>query len=156
MKYWLMKSEPTTYSIDDFARDKKTLWECIRNYQARNFMTKEMSLGDQFLFYHSSCEVPGAMGIGKVSGKAVPDPTAFDKKSEYFEPKATKENPIWECVEVQFVKKFGKEVALSTIRDEPKLKKMMLLKRGVRLSIQPVTKYEFELIFKLGDKRKFI
>ncbi len=152
MKYWLMKSEPTTYSIEDFARDKKTLWECVRNYQARNFMTKEMSVGDQFLFYHSSCEVPGAMGIGKISGAAAPDPTAFDKKSEYFEPKATKEKPIWECVQVQFVKKFGKEVPLSDIRSEPKLKKMALLKPGTRLSIQPVTKEEFELICKLGEK----
>lgn len=152
MKYWLMKSEPTTYSIENFARDKKTLWECVRNYQARNFMTKEMSVGDQFLFYHSSCDVPGAMGIGKISGAAVPDPTAFDKKSEYFEPKATKEKPIWECVPVQFVKKFGKEVPLSVIRSEPKLKKMALLKPGTRLSIQPVTKEEFELICKLGEK----
>lgn len=152
MKYWLMKSEPTTYSIDDFSKNKKTLWEGVRNYQARNFMTKEMSVGDQFLFYHSSCDIPGAMGIGKISKSAVADPTAFDKKSEYFEPKATREKPIWECVEVEFVKKFSNEVPLTLIRSEPKLKKMALLKPGTRLSIQPVTKDEFEVICKLGAK----
>lgn len=150
MKYWLMKSEPTVYSIDDLAQDKKSLWEGVRNYQARNFMTKEMSVGDQFLFYHSSCDVPGAMGIGKISRSAAADPSAFDKKSEYFDPKATREKPIWECVEVEYVKKFGKEVPLSTIRAEPKLKKMVLLEKGSRLSIQPVTKEEFEFIKKLG------
>ncbi len=152
MKFWLLKSEPTTYSIDDFNRDGKTLWEGVRNYQARNFMTKEMSVGDKFLFYHSSCEVPAAMGVGKISGAAVADPTAFDKKSDYFEPKATTEKPIWECVEVEFVKKFGKEVALSSIRSEPKLRKMVLLQKGSRLSIQPLTKDEFETICKLGDQ----
>src|SRR5690606_27389126 len=104
--YWLMKSEPEVFSISDLERDGRTLWEGVRNYQARNFMMNDMKVGDEVLFYHSNAEPPGVAGIAQVSSAAVPDPTAFDKKSEYFEPKATKENPRWFCVEVKFVKKF--------------------------------------------------
>lgn len=152
-RYWLMKSEPSVYSIDDFAQSGKTLWEGVRNYQARNFMIKDMSVGDEFLFYHSSCDVPGVVGIGKISGGAKPDPTAFDKKSEYFEPKATRENPIWQCVEVSFVKKLLTTVPLEAIRKTPELKKMVLLQKGSRLSIQPVSPEEFSHICKLGEKK---
>lgn len=151
-KYWLMKSEPDVFSIDDLKKDKTTLWEGVRNYQARNFMTKEMELGDEVLFYHSNAKPPGVAGLAVVSKKAQADPTAFDKKSEYFEPKATPERPIWECVEVKFVEKFKNYLSLDDLREVPSLKDMLLLKRGTRLSIQPVTKKEFDVICKLGKK----
>ena len=149
--FWLMKSEPSVYSIDDLARDKKTLWECVRNYRARNYMMKEMKVGDEFIFYHSNAEPPCAAGIGTISSEAQPDPTALNKKSEYYEPKATKENPIWFCVEVKFKEKFARPIPLSEIRENKKLAKMPLLKNGNRLSIQPVGKEEFALIKKLGS-----
>src|SRR4051812_16465245 len=136
-RYWLMKSEPDVFSIDDLARDKRSLWEGVRNYQARNFMN-EMSVGDEIIFYHSSAEPPCAAGIARVSGKAVPDPTQFDKKSEYFEKRATKEKPVWFCVEVEFVKAFKHPVGLNQIREEKSLSTLALLQRGQRLSVQPV------------------
>lgn len=150
MNYWLMKSEPSTYSIDDFAKDKKTLWTGVRNYQARNFMMNDMKAGDLFLFYHSNAEPPCAAGIGKIVRAGVVDPTALDKKSEYYEPKATKEKPIWHCAEVGFVEKFKTPVPLSELRDESRLKNMVLLKKGSRLSVQPVTAAEFEIICKMA------
>lgn len=151
-KYWLMKSEPESYSIDQFQKDKKTLWEGVRNYQARNFMTQEMSVGDEILFYHSNATPPCIVGLGKVSKPAVADPSAFDKKSDYFEPKATPERPIWECVEVEFVEKFKTPLTLAEVRELPPLSKMILIKKGSRLSIQPVSKTEFDFILKTCRK----
>lgn len=151
-KFWLMKSEPDVFSIDDLKRDKTTLWEGVRNYQARNFMIKEMTVGDLVLFYHSNAKPPGVAGIAVVSRGAEADPSAFDKKSEYYEPKATPERPIWECVEVKFVEKFKNYLSLDQLREVAALKDMLLLKRGTRLSIQPVSKKEFEVICKLGKK----
>lgn len=151
MKYWLMKSEPSVFSIDDLARVKESTWDGVRNYQARNFMTKEMQKGDAVLFYHSSCEIPGVAGLATVSSEAVPDPSAQDKRSEYFEPKATPDNPIWFCVKIKFAKKFTNVVPLEKIKTQKSLSKMLLLKRGQRLSIQPVTKAEFETIRKMGE-----
>lgn len=147
---WLMKSEPETYSIDDLKKDGKTLWTGVRNYQARNFMMKEMKVGDGVLFYHSSAEPPGVAGLAKVSKASVPDPSQFDKKSPGFDPKATKEKPIWFCVEVEFVKTFKTFLPLQEIRDESKLKELPLLQKGQRLSVQPVGKAEFDLIKKMG------
>ncbi len=151
-KYWLMKSEPGVYSIDDLKKEKKTWWECIRNYQARNFMIKDMKVGDEVLFYHSSADPAGVAGQARVSAPAAADKTAQDKKSEYYDPKATKENPIWQCVQVEFVTKFKNFVPIEQIRKTKGLEKMLLLKRGQRLSIQPITAEEFAIISKLGQK----
>lgn len=150
-KYWLMKSEPDSYSIDQLKKDQKTWWEGVRNYQARNFMMQQMQKGDQVLFYHSSCEPPGIAGLATVSHLAEPDATQFDKKSDFFEPKATKEKPMWFCVQVQFDKKFNSLLNLSALRAEKKLQKMALLQKGQRLSVQPVTEQEFHHILKMAE-----
>ena len=143
--FWLMKTEPSVYSIDDLQRDKTTLWEGVRNYQARNFMT-EMQAGDEVLIYHSSAEPPGVAGIATVVGKAKPDPSQFNKKSEYYDPKATPEKPIWFCPEVRFVSKFSTFVSLDSLRTTKGLEDLLVLKRGQRLSIQPVKESHFNKI----------
>jgi len=150
MKYWLMKSEPDVYSIDTLAKDKTTWWEGVRNYQARNFMMKEMAEGDLVLFYHSNAEPPGVAGIARVSAAAQPDKAQFDKKSEYYDAKATKEKPQWFCVQVEYVKKFNELVSLNQLREEKALADMLVLKKGQRLSVQPVDKKHFETLAKLG------
>lgn len=147
-----MKSEPDVFSFDDLKkRPKKTEpWNGVRNYQARNFMRDEMSVGDQILFYHSSCEVPGVAGIAKVGSKPYPDSTQFDPKSEYYDPKATQENPRWFLVDVSFEMDLDHHVALEELKKHKKLEEMKLLQRGNRLSILPVTREEFDYIKKLG------
>ena len=150
MSYWLMKSEPETYGIDHLKKDGTTWWECVRNYQARNFMMNEMKPGDQVLFYHSNAEPPGIAGLATVSKTAEPDKTQFDKKSEYFDPKASKDKPIWYCVEIKFKEKFNRLISLENIRAEKSLKDMLVIKRGQRLSIQPVTEKDFHTICKLA------
>lgn len=150
MKYWLMKSEPDVYSIDTLKKDGTTWWEGVRNYQARNFMSKEMSVGDLVLFYHSNAEPPGVAGIAKVLKAAAADKTQFDKKSEYFDAKATKEKPNWFCVEVEFVAKFKNLVSLSDLRENEKLADMVVLQKGSRLSVQPVDKKHFDIVKKMG------
>src|SRR4030095_7002551 len=152
-QYCLIKSEPTAYSIDDLKRDKSTLWEGIRNYQARNFMMKGMKVGDEALFYHSSAEPPGAVGIAEVSGPAEPDPTQFDANDSHYDPKSTPENPNWYCVRVKFKEKFARLVSLSELREQKDLQNMVLLRKGSRLSIQPVTEKEFRLVSKLGSNK---
>jgi predicted RNA-binding protein with PUA-like domain len=149
---WLMKSEPDVYSIETLKKNKTTLWEGVRNYQARNYMMNDMKVGDPVLFYHSSCEVPGVVGIATISKIATPDPTQFDKKSEYYDPKATPAKPIWFCTEVAFVTDFQKVVSLEQIKADKKLAQMMVLQKGSRLSIQPVAPKDFEHINKLGLK----
>lgn len=151
-RHWLMKSEPNVYSIADLKRDKKSLWEGVRNYQARNFMMNDMKPGDEVLFYHSSAEPPGVAGIATVSRTAVPDPTQFDPKSEYHDAKATREKPIWFCVEVRFESQFAALVPLNTLRKRKELEKMPLLQKGQRLSVQPVAEKEFEIVRKLATK----
>lgn len=146
-----MKSEPSVFSIDDLKRDGRTLWEGVRNYQARNFMMNDMSVGDEVLFYHSNAEPPGVAGVAVVSQAAVADPTALDKKSEYFEPRATKEKPVWFCVEVKFVKKFRTVLALEELRKNKKLAKMVLLQKGSRLSVQPVAPAEFKEVLGMAE-----
>ena len=148
---WLMKSEPESFSIDALAAKKESLWDGVRNYQARNFMMNDMKPGDLVLFYHSSSEPPGVAGIAEVSGAAEPDPTQFDKKSEYYDPKASRAKPIWYCVKLRFKRKFKQLVTLAEIRAEPRLKDMALLRKGQRLSIQPVAKNEFALIAGRGS-----
>lgn len=152
MRYWLMKSEPDVFSIDDLKARAKAgePWDGIRNYQARNFMRDDMKVGDLALFYHSNCEVPGVVGVMKVIGEAEPDPAAWDKKSDYFDPKASAENPRWVRVQVQFVEKFAQVVSLSAMKEEKPLEGMQALQRGNRLSITPVEKKQFDHIVKLG------
>jgi predicted RNA-binding protein with PUA-like domain len=153
MKYWLMKSEPDVFSFNDLkSRPNKTEpWNGVRNYQARNFMRDEMSKGDLVLFYHSSCEIPGVAGVAQICSDTYPDSTQFDKKSEYFDSKATIENPRWFLRDVCFYKDLKQLVSLEEIRKHSKLKEMRLLQKGNRLSILPVTKEEFEFIVKLGN-----
>ncbi len=143
-----MKSEPEVYSIDNLQRDKTTLWEGVRNYQARNFMLRDMQLGDQVLFYHSNATPPGIAGLAEVCGLAEPDPTQFDAKSEYHDPKSTRENPRWHCVRLRFRQKFPELISLEQLRGAQALKEMLVLKKGQRLSVQPVTAKEFQYIVK--------
>lgn len=144
MRYWLMKSEPDEFSIDDLAAapDQTTWWTGVRNYQARNFMRDDMRVGDLAFFYYSSTAKPGIVGIMEVSHEAVPDQTQFDLSSDYFDPKATLEKPRWFHVAVTFKEKFSL-IALSDLRAQEKLAAMLLLKRGNRLSITPVAKEEW-------------
>lgn len=150
MKYWLLKTEPDVFSIDDLRRVKKEDWTGVRNFQARNFMRDSMRVGDICFFYHSSCEVPGIAGLCKVSKVNVVDKLQFDQKSEYFDPKSKTENPTWICVEVEFVKKFEKVISLTEIKELAKREKgllnMRLLQPGSRLSVQPVSPNEYKCI----------
>lgn len=148
MTHFLIKSEPSSYSIDDLKKDKKTPWTGIRNYAARNIMRDQMKIGDTVLFYHSSCEPPHIAGLAKVASEPYPDHLQFDKKSDYYDPKSTKEKPIWMLVDIAFVKKAGKMLTLEEIKKDPKLKEMVLIKRS-RLSVQPVTEEEFKIIEKM-------
>lgn len=150
MKFWLFKSEPEAYSIDDLQKDKKTFWDGVRNYQARNFLRDEIKKGDMVLFYHSNCEPTGVFGICEVVKDGYPDRTAFDPESNHFDPKSKPENPAWFMVDIKFVKKFSKPVTLDEIKVDSELQNMKLLQRGNRLSIQPVTKEEFNVIITSG------
>jgi predicted RNA-binding protein with PUA-like domain len=151
-KIWLMKSEPDVYSIDQLKKDGTTWWTGVRNYQARNFMMNEMKVGDWVLFYHSNAEPPGVAGLAQVSQAAKADPEQFEKKSDYFDPKASLAKPIWFCVQVKFKEKFKHFVSLDEVKVEKSLKDMLVLKRGQRLSIQPVTLAEFEVLKKMGAR----
>jgi len=151
-QYWLIKSEPSAYSIDDLKRDKSTLWEGIRNYQARNFMMNDMKIGDQALFYHSNADPPAAVGVAEVSGLAEPDPTQFDSSDCHYDPKAAPSKPIWYCVRVKFKQKFARELPLAELRTHKDLQKMVLLQKGSRLSVQPVTEKEFKIVCELGSR----
>lgn len=150
-KYWLIKSEGTCYSIDDLRRDKKTAWTGIRNYQARNFMAKDMSLGDLLLFYHSNADPSAVVGIAKVVSASHLDLTALDPKDEHYDPKSTKEKPIWECIDVAFISKFKRPVSLHEIKFNPKLEGIPLAERGSRLSIMPISEKHFEEICRMGE-----
>ena len=147
MRYWLIKSEPDAYGIDQMARDKTTSWGGVRNYQARNFMRDQMKPGDKAFFYHSNCEEPGIVGIVEVSSSAHPDDTQWDKKSDYYDATSKKEEPRWVCVDFRFVKKTPL-VSLADLRKEKKLAKMRLLQPGNRLSITPVDPAEWDHITK--------
>jgi predicted RNA-binding protein with PUA-like domain len=151
MAYWLIKSEPTCYSIDDLKRDKKTTWSGVRNYQARNFM-QAMKKGDEALFYHSSADVIGAVGVTRVVAEAYADKTALDKKDDHYDPKATPEKPIWANVDFAFVQKVKTPVTLSQIKFDPALAGIMVAERGSRLSVQPVSEKHFKRIMELGKK----
>lgn len=150
MRHWLVKTEPDVYSIDDLKRDGSTCWDSVRNYQARNFMRDGMKVGDLVLIYHSNADPMGVAGIARVSRAAYADHTALDRKSEYHDPKATKENPIWMMVDVAFVEKFPRVVTLAELKSEKKLTGMPLLQRGQRLSVQPVEAKHFEIVRKMA------
>jgi predicted RNA-binding protein with PUA-like domain len=147
MRYWLMKSEPSEFSIDDLVRDGSVPWFGVRNYQARNFMRDQMRVGDGVLFYHSSCAEPGIAGLAEVGKLAYPDTTQFDPAGKYFDPKATPDNPRWYNVDVRLVKK-TRLMPLSEIRGYAELANMRLLQRGNRLSITPVDPDEWFFILK--------
>lgn len=146
---WLMKSEPNTFGIEHLAKVGTEPWTGVRGYQARNYMRDDMRIGDTVLFYHSSCKVPGIYGLAQVASAPYPDPTQFDKKSEYVDIKATKEKPIWYLVDVSCVKTLERPLTLSKIRANDSLSTMMILEPGSRLSITPVTAKEYSVIEKL-------
>src|SRR5258706_2154114 len=153
MKYWLMKCEPGAYAIDDLARDKKTSWEGVRNYQARNFMRDEMKKGDKVLFYASNADPSGVTGIAEIVREAYPDQFATKKGHKYYDEKATPDNPIWYMVDIGFVETFPHIIPLDTLKEAPGLENMVVTKKGSRLSIQPVTKSQFDIVSKLGRRK---
>ena len=152
MKHWLMKSEPESFGIDDLARVKREPWTGVRNFQARNHM-RAMSVGDPVLFHHSSVDPPGVAGLARVSKVGVVDETQFDPRSKYFDPTASRDEPRWDCVEVEFVEKLPSFVPLELMRATGALADMLLLRRGMRLSVQPVTPDEYKTIVKLGHAK---
>jgi predicted RNA-binding protein with PUA-like domain len=147
---WLVKTEPETYSIDDLKRERRTRWDGVRNYQARNTMRDLMKVGDEVLVYHSNAEPPGIVGLARVSAPAVPDRTALDSASPYHDPRATEKDPVWLAIELAFVERFPRLLSLEEIRSTPALRSMPLLARGQRLSVQPVAEAEFETILRLA------
>ena len=148
MNYWLVKSEPDAFGIDDLAarKGRREHWDGVRNYQARNFIRDDMKKGDQVLFYHSSCPEPGVVGLAKVVKEAYPDSTAFDPESKYFDPKSNPDQPRWFMVDIQLVRKFQRAVSLAELKQHPQLEGMRLLARGNRLSVMPVEKDHFEVV----------
>ena len=150
MQYWLLKSEPSEFSIDDLKRVGEQVWDGVRNYQVRNSFRDVIKAGDKALFYHSSCEAVGVVGEMEIASPAEVDPTQFDKKSKYFDAKSTKEAPRWLGPKVRFVSKFNRLVPLSEIRNDERFKDMTLLKRGNRLSAFLITKAEYQALVKLG------
>ena len=154
MRFWLMKSEPDEFSIDDLAaaKNRTTAWFGVRNYQARNYMRDGMALGDRAFFYHSSCPEPGIAGIVEVSRLAYPDASQFDPNGDYYDPKSTRENPRWLNVDVKLVKK-TRLVPLVELRETRGLEDMVILKRGNRLSITPVTPQEWKIVEKLAARK---
>jgi predicted RNA-binding protein with PUA-like domain len=145
MRYWLMKTEPDEFSIDDLSKKKVEPWTGVRNYQARNFM-REMKPGDGVLFYHSSCEIPGVAGIAEVAADAYPDPTQFDRKSDYYDAASKREEPRWSLVDVKFKRKLKRLIPLAELKDRRELDGFALLARGNRLSVLPVTKAQWDFI----------
>ena len=152
-KYWLMKTEPDVFSIRDLKGrpGKKEHWDGVRNYLARNHMRDGMTVGDQVLFYHSSCAPAGVAGVAEIAKAAYPDPSALDPKSRYFDAKATPVKNPWVMVDVKFVKEFPRLVTLEEMKSAPGLESMMVIKRGMRLSIQPVDPEEFAIVLKLAE-----
>jgi predicted RNA-binding protein with PUA-like domain len=152
-RYWLMKCEPEAYSIDNLERDGTASWEGVRNFQARNFMRDDMKLGDGVLFYASNAEPSGVTGIAEISRESYPDAFAFKKGHKYYDEKSDPDNPTWYMVDIRFVEKFPEIIALATLKETPGLEKMVVTQKGSRLSVQPVTKEEFEIVRKLGRRK---
>jgi predicted RNA-binding protein with PUA-like domain len=145
-RYWLMKSEPETYSIADLKRDGKTCWDGVRNYQARNLMRDEMRVGDGVLFYHSREKPMGVYGIAEIVREAYPDDSAFDPQDKHYDPKSDPANPTWMMVDIGYVGTLETPVTLDMLKQTPGLEKMMVTQRGSRLSVQPVTKKEWDIV----------
>ena len=153
-KYWLFKSEPTAYSFSDLMgeADRTAEWDGVRNYQVRNLMRDEMKVGDGVLFYHSSTTPMAVVGTARIMKEAYPDPTAWDPGDKHFDPKSKPDNPAWLMVDIQAEREFSRPITLQEIKDHPKLQKMMVARRGMRLSIQPVAKDEWDEILNLGGQ----
>lgn len=151
--YWLMKSEPDVYSIDDLARERVGTWEGVRNYQARNHM-RAMREGDLALFYHSSTTPPGVVGLMRVHREAYPDPTQFDSKSPYYDEKSARDEPRWDRVDVEFVEKLPRMVTLDELKANPAYAEMLVIRRGMRLSVQPVAAAHFKAIVASAKKKR--
>jgi len=149
MRYWLFKSEPDGYSFERLRAEGTTEWSGVRNFQARNNMM-EMKVGDRGFFYHSSCAVPAAVGIVEVVAEAHPDATAFEKGGDYYDPRSTPTKPMWQCVTVRYVEPLAHEVPLARMREDPRLVGMPLLKKGQRLSVQPLTPDEWKIVLELS------
>ena len=149
--YWLMKSEPSAFSIEDLARapGRTTSWDGVRNYQSRNYL-RQMKVGDRVLFYHSIAEPPAVVGIAEVVRDAYPDHTAFDQKDKHFDPKSNPAKPTWDMVDIKLVRVFPAAIPLDRLRQEPGLKRMELLRKGSRLSVQPVRPEEWKIVLKLA------
>jgi predicted RNA-binding protein with PUA-like domain len=148
-----MKSEPGVYGIEDLERDGRTGWEGVRNYQARNLLRDDVKKGDRVLFYHSNAEPTGVAGLAEVARDAYPDPLAFDPEHEYFDPKSDEASPTWYAVEIAFVERFARVVPLAELKGTPGLEKMMVTQRGSRLSVQPVSRDEYETVMRLARKK---
>ena len=149
MQYWLMKSEPETYSIDALKEFKTDHWDGIRNYQVRNFFRDQMKVGDKAFFYHSNCKEPGIVGMMEIASKAYPDHTAFDSKEKYFDAKSDPENPRWLMLDVKYIRHTKRNITLSELREHESIKDMRLLQKGNRLSVIPLTKNEWDYILGL-------
>ncbi|MFT4176512.1 MAG: EVE domain-containing protein [Luteolibacter sp.] len=150
MKHWLIKSEPDVFSIDDLAKVRREPWSGVRNYQARNYMWKEMKPGDPALFYHSNAKPPGIAGLARVVGEPYPDPTQFDPKSEYFDEKSKPENPRWWLVDFEHIATFPELIPLETLKADPVLTEMVVCQKGTRLSITPVEAAHYKRVCKLA------
>lgn len=147
-----MKTEPSVYSLEDLRTERRTIWDGVRNYQARNMLRDDIKLGDRILFYHSNARPPGIAGLAVVSKESFPDPTAFDPQSKYYDAQTSVYQPRWYSVEIEFVSMFNQFVDLATLKKTKGLENMLLTKRGTRLSVQPCTTKEYQIIVALGDR----
>lgn len=153
-RYWLMKVEPEAYSINDFEKDGETAWEGVRNYQARNTLRDDVKVGDGVLFYQSNADPTGVAGVAEVSKSGYPDHNAWNKKHNYYDPKSDPDNPTWYMVDIRFKESFPAVVSLAELKEAKGLEDMMVTKRGMRLSVQPVKPAEFKTVLKLGRAKK--
>ena len=153
-RYWLMKCEPDAYTIDDLKRDKTTAWEGVRNFQARNFMRDQMQVGDKVLFYASNAEPSGVTGLARIARAGYPDEYSWKKGHHYYDPGSSKEKPLWYMVDIEFEERFPGTLPLETLKHTKGLEKMMVIRKGARLSIQPVTKAEYDIVVKLARKTR--
>ncbi len=149
MSKWLMKSEPSTFSIDDLKRNRREPWDGVRNYQARNFMRDDMRVGDKVFFYHSNCAEPGIVGLAKVASKPYPDPTQFDPDDAHFDPKSSRDKPRWILVDLTFTRRLKRTITLAELKTHPELADLALVRKGNRLSVMPVGDAEWDFILGL-------
>ncbi len=149
MKYWLVKSEPSAFSIDDLKRNKREPWDGVRNYQARNFMRDDMRVGDRVMFYHSNCAEPGIVGLARVASKAYPDRTQFDRRNAHYDPGSARDNPRWMLVDLAFVRKLERTITLAELKGRRELADFALVRKGNRLSVMPVPRSAWDFILGL-------